>query len=37
VITVRIDPAEDFEVGSNIGLMLAREALHLFDEGESRL
>ena len=37
VITVRIDPAEDFEVGSNVGLMLAREALHLFDEGESRL
>jgi len=37
VITVRIDPAEDFEVGSNVGLMLAREALHLFDEGKSRL
>ena len=37
VITVRIDPAEDFEVGSNVGLMLARESLHLFDEGESRL
>ena len=37
VITVRIDPAEDFEVGSNVGLMLARETLHMFDEGESRL
>ena len=37
VITVRIDPAEDCEVGSKVGLMLARESLHLFDEGESRL
>jgi len=37
VITVRIDPAEDCEVGSDVGLMLARESLHLFDEGESRL
>ena len=37
VITVRINPAEDCEVGSDVGLILARESLHLFDEGESRL
>jgi multiple sugar transport system ATP-binding protein len=37
VITVRIDPAEECTVGSDVGLMLAQDALHLFDEGESRL
>ena len=37
VITVRIDPAEECTVGSDVGLMLAHDALHLFDEGESRL
>ena len=37
VITVRTDPAEDCEVGSDVGLILAQDALHLFDEGESRL
>ena len=37
VITVRINPAEDCEVGSDVGLILARVSLHLFDEGESRL
>ena len=37
VTTVRIDPAEECTVGSDVGLMLAQDALHLFDEGESRL
>ena len=37
VTTVRIEPPEDCEVGSDVGLMLAQESLHLFDEGESRL
>ena len=37
VITVRIDPAGDCEVGRDVGLMLAQDALHLFNEGESRL
>ena len=37
VTTVRIDPAEECAVGSDVGLMLAQDALHLFDEGESRL
>jgi multiple sugar transport system ATP-binding protein len=37
VTTVRIDPAEECTVGSDVGLMLAHDALHLFDEGESRL
>ena len=37
VITVRIDPAGDCEVGRDVGLMLAQDALHLFNEGENRL
>lgn len=37
VITVRIDPAKECTVGRDVGLMLARDDLHLFDEGESRL
>ena len=37
VITVRIDPAEEFPVDRYVGLMLSLGALHLFDEGESRL
>ena len=37
VITVRIDPAEDCEIGSDVGLMLARKSLHMFNQGESRL
>ena len=37
VITVRIDPAEECAVGRDVGLMLAPESLHLFDEGENRI
>ena len=37
VITVRVDPAVECTVGSDVGLMLAHDSLHLFDEGESRL
>ena len=37
VITVRVDPAEDHRVGSDVGLRLAEESVHLFDEGETRV
>ena len=37
VITVRVDPAEDHRVGSDVGLRLAAESVHLFDEGETRV
>ena len=37
VITVRVDPAVECTVGSDVGLMLAQDSLHLFDEGEGRL
>ena len=37
VITVRVDPAEDHRVGSDVGLKLAEESVHLFDEGETRV
>ena len=37
VITVRVDPVVECVVGSDVGLMLAQNSLHLFDEGESRL
>ena len=37
VITVRVDPAEVYKVGSDVGLKLAEDSVHLFDEGETRV
>jgi len=37
VITVRVDPAEEYKVGSDVGLKLAKESVHLFDDAESRV
>ena len=37
VITVKIDPARKCDVGGDVGLVLAQDTLHMFDEGESRL